>query len=105
MNTQTSRPPLPESTERYGEGQNHYTLNIAEGEKGTGYADFECYGFDSLKALQGFRKSFPEKMKNEYHYQLSQCVMSKGRYRNIDIVTAKHYKKFIKLVKASGVNF
>ncbi|WP_167337958.1 hypothetical protein, partial [Yersinia pekkanenii] len=81
-----------------------YSINMAEGEKGTHYADFECYGFDSLKALQKFRKSFPEKMKGEYCYQLSTCAMSNGRYKNIDIVSADHYKQFIKLVKASGIN-
>ncbi|CNL73863.1 MULTISPECIES: hypothetical protein [Yersinia] len=94
----------PKYSERYGEESNLYSINMAEGEKGTDYADFECYGFDSLKALQEFRKSFPEKMKDEYHYQLSKCAMLNGRYKNIDIVTAKHVKKFIKLVKASGIS-
>jgi hypothetical protein len=105
MNTQNInvKTATPKSTERYGEGQSQYTINMAEGEKGTDYADFECYGFDSLKALQEFRKSFPEKMKNEYHYQLSTCEFSDGRYKNIDIVSADHYKQFVKKVKASGV--
>ncbi|HDM8341991.1 TPA: hypothetical protein U5D81_003852, partial [Yersinia enterocolitica] len=36
-----------ESTERYGEGQNPYSISMAEGEKGTDYDNFECYVFDS----------------------------------------------------------
>lgn len=93
-----------ESTERYGEGQNPYSISMAEGEKGTDYDNFECYVFDSLKALQAFRKSYPEKMKHEYSYQLSRYGMSNGRYKNIDIVCADHYKQFVKKVKASGIN-
>ncbi|MFV8801883.1 hypothetical protein ACNSO8_25215 [Yersinia sp. LJYL362] len=81
-----------------------HSILMAEGEKGTDPADFDISEFDSLKALQEFRKSYPEKMKNEYCYQLNSCVISSGRYRNIDIVCADHYKQFVKKVKASGVN-
>ncbi|MGE4995758.1 hypothetical protein AB8896_21090 [Yersinia enterocolitica] len=94
----------PKSSQKYGEETNLYSITMAEGEKGTDPDDFECYGFDSLNALQEFRKSFPEIMKNEYHYQLSKCAMSNGRYKNIDIVTAKHVKKFIKQVKALEIS-
>ncbi|MGE4687784.1 hypothetical protein [Yersinia enterocolitica] len=105
MNTQNVnvKTATPKSTERYGEEPNLYSINMAEGEKGTDYADFECYGFDSLKALQEFRKSFPEKMKNEYVYDLSKLEVSNGRHRNITIVSASHYKQFIKQVKALGI--
>ncbi|HFO2534812.1 TPA: hypothetical protein ACHJX8_004469 [Yersinia enterocolitica] len=93
-----------ESTERYGEGPNLYSINMAEGEKGTDYDDFECYGFDSLKALQAFRQSYPEKMKNEYAYELSKLGVSNGRHKNITLVSASHYKQFIKQVKALGID-
>ncbi|MFT2798507.1 hypothetical protein [Serratia sp. N21D137] len=104
MNTHNVKTAALESSERYGEGQHPYTINMAEGEKGTDYADFECYAFGSLKELQKFRKSFPEKMRNQCYYQLSTCAISNGRYKNIDIVSADHYKQFIKQVKASGVS-
>ncbi|HHH1604265.1 TPA: hypothetical protein ACPZST_000619 [Yersinia enterocolitica] len=106
MNTQNVnvKTATPKSSERYGEEPNLYSINMAEGEKGTDYADFECYGFDSLKALQKFRKSFPEKMKSEYAYELSKLGVSNGRHRNITIISASHYKKFVKEIKASGLN-
>ncbi|WP_217694423.1 hypothetical protein, partial [Yersinia enterocolitica] len=106
MNTQNInvKTATPKSTERYGEEPNLYSISMAEGEKGTDYADFECYGFDSLKALQKFRSSFPEKMKNEYVYDLSKLGVSNGRHRNITIVSASHYKQFIKQVKALGID-
>ncbi|AUQ43882.1 hypothetical protein ACW6B4_003198 [Yersinia ruckeri] len=94
----------PKSSDIYGEEPNPYSIDMAEGKKGAAPADFECYGFDSLKALQEFRKSFPEKMKNEYCYQLSTYAMSNGRYQIIGIVSADHYKQFVKKVKASGIN-
>lgn len=94
----------PKSSQKYGEETNLYSITMAEGEKGTDPDDFECYGFDSLKALQKFRSSFPEKMKNEYVYDLSKLGVSNGRHRNITIVSANHYKQFIKQVKALGID-
>ncbi|NCG53633.1 hypothetical protein GWK46_20285 [Serratia fonticola] len=105
MNTQNVnvKTATPRHPKRYGEEPTQYSINMAEGEKGTDYADFDCYGFNSLKELQKFRKSFPEKMKNEYDYQLGKLAISNGRYRNITIVSASHYKQFIKQVKALGI--
>lgn len=103
MNTQNVKTAAHESSERYGEEPNQYSINMAEGGKGTDYADFECYGFNSLKELQEFRKSFPEKMKNEYGYELSKLAISNGRYKKITIVSASHYKQFVKKVKTLEV--
>ncbi|MBS0057642.1 hypothetical protein [Yersinia sp. Marseille-Q3913] len=77
-----------------------HTIYMAEGEKKADHANFELYGFESLKELQVFRKAYPEKMKEEYHYELSSNAQTNGK----NIVTANHYKKFIKLVKASGIS-
>ncbi|WP_447874212.1 hypothetical protein [Serratia fonticola] len=103
MSTQNVNTAAHESSERYEEEQNRYTINMAEGEKGTDYEDFDTYRFSSLNELQKLRKSFPEKMMNEYGYELSKLAISNGRYKNITIVSASHYKQFVKKVKAAGV--
>ncbi|MFS7282059.1 hypothetical protein AB6867_26440 [Serratia proteamaculans] len=103
MNTQNVnvKTATPKHPKRYGEGQSHYTILMAEGERGTDHADFDVCEFHSLKELQEFRKSYPEKMKNEYSYLLSSGTQPSGRH--IGVVSAEHYKKFIKLVNASGI--
>lgn len=104
MNTHNVKTAALESSERWGEEQNPFVINLAEGVRGADYADYDVYEFKSLKELQKFRKLFPEKMRNQYYYQLSTCAISNGRYKNIDIVSADHYKQFIKQVKVSGVS-
>ncbi|WP_447889578.1 hypothetical protein [Serratia fonticola] len=107
MNTHNVKTAALESSERWGEEQNPFVINLAEGVRGADYADYDVYEFKSLKELQKFRKAYPEKMKHEYNYALTKTVNPVGDSfigKSIVIVSEAHFKKFIKQVKASGVS-
>ncbi|EYU16516.1 MULTISPECIES: hypothetical protein [Photorhabdus] len=80
----------------------NYSILIAEGIKSSDYADYDVMEFLSLKDLQKYRASHPEKMKYKYSYLLSSGIRQDGRH--IGIVNADHFKKFVKRVKESGIN-
>lgn len=60
--------------------------------KDGGFNDSDVYIFDSLKDFISYRKKYHEKMSLKYNYSLL------TEDRKI-IVSASHYKKFIKLLK------
>ncbi|EYU15011.1 hypothetical protein C6H64_13225 [Photorhabdus luminescens] len=80
----------------------HYSILVAEGVKGSDCADYDVMEFLSLKDLQKYRASHSEKMKYKYSYLLSSGTRQNSHY--IGIVNANHFKKFVKLVKESGIN-
>ncbi len=98
MNTQNVKTAAPESTERWGK---KYEILLAEGVKGGKPEEYDVYGFETLKALQAFRKKYPEQMKMAYSYTLSSGTTKAGSH--ISVCDAEHFKAFNKLVKASGI--
>ena len=66
---------------------------MAEWLKGTDPRDAEVYEFASIEELAAFRKSYPEIMKKEYSYALSE------RYGN-RLASAEHFKQFVKAARA-----
>ncbi|MBN3262973.1 hypothetical protein [Pectobacterium brasiliense] len=104
MNTQNVnvKTATQEPSERCGQNQKDYVILMAEGVKGTPYEDFDVCEFRSLKELMGFRRQFPEEMKNEYSYMLSEGTQKNGAH--ISVVGAVHCKKFIKLVQETGIS-
>ncbi|EET3855764.1 hypothetical protein FIO24_004560 [Escherichia coli] len=68
---------------------------MAEKAKGAIDEEAEVYEFEGMDDLIQFRKKFPEQMKYEYHYILSDDTKN---FRHIALVEANHFKQFKKLV-------
>ncbi len=96
MHTQNIKTAASESSKRWGEDME---ILMAEGKKGIAPEDYEVYGFSSMTELKEFRRRYPEEMKYSYSYFLSG---GKKRGELICLLSADHYKKFIKLAKAAG---
>ncbi|MEQ9883237.1 hypothetical protein ABRP83_13785 [Pectobacterium brasiliense] len=79
-----------------------YVILMAEGKKGTPYEDFDVCEFNTLEELKMFRRQYPEQMKCEYSYMLSEGTEKSGAH--ISVVDAVHCKKFYKLVQGLGIN-
>ncbi|CDG98603.1 hypothetical protein XBP1_390021 [Xenorhabdus bovienii str. puntauvense] len=53
--------------------------------------------FDTLDEFLRFRKAFPEKMKNNYNYVLSDGIQENGFYKVIE--SGSYFKSFKKKLK------